>query len=124
MIVAVESTSSNISWEEVELLDRNGAIIMYDVLYQPLETFNNFIENETVVIGSERTVTLNGLEEFVSYTIFVRAYTSIGPGPYSIGVTFTTLEEGKQHLIYSFYILNHSKMIYSPITSSSKHHCY
>ena len=34
--------------------------------------------------------TLNGLEEYVEYNISMRAYTSAGPGPYSVGVVERT----------------------------------
>ena len=81
-------------WEEVVPRDQNGVITMYQVLYQPLETFGGAIGPLTVNV-TELTVDLTDLEEYVNYTISVRAYTSAGEGPYSDGVTVITLEAGK-----------------------------
>ena len=39
---------------------------------------------------------LTELEEYVEYNISVRAYTSVGPGPYSEEVTERTDEDGKK----------------------------
>ena len=41
------------------------------------------------------TAVLTGLQEFVDYNISVRAYTSVGEGPYSTEVTEMTAEDGK-----------------------------
>ena len=69
---------------------------MYEVQYDPLETFNGQISTDTVNITdiSMLSTNLTGLEEYVEYNISVRAYTRIGPGPYSVGVTATTDEAG------------------------------
>ena len=77
-------------------IDQNGIITMYEVMYQPLETFNGNISTQTMnVSGTEMSAFLMELQEFVNYIIFVRAYTSIGAGPYSDEVTVTTLEDCK-----------------------------
>ena len=81
-------------WEEVVPIDQNGVITMYQVLYQPLETFGGAIGPLTVNV-TELTADLTDLEEYVNYTISVRAYTSAGEGPYSDGVIVITLEGGK-----------------------------
>ena len=47
------------------------------------------------------SVNITGLEEYVEYNISVRAYTSVGPGPYSDPVTERTLEDG-MNLPYLF----------------------
>ena len=80
-------------WEEVAPIDQNGVITMYQVLYQPLETFGGTIGPLTVNV-TELTADLTDLEEYVNYTISVRAYTSAGEGPYSDGITVITLEDG------------------------------
>ena len=46
----------------------------------------------TTVVGN---ATLTGLQEFTEYNISVRAYTSVGPGPYSEEVTNRTFEDGE-----------------------------
>ena len=81
-------------WEEVVPIDQNGVITMYQVLYQPLETFGGAIGPLTVNV-TELTADLTDLEEYVNYTISVRAYTSAGEGPYSDGVVELTFEDSK-----------------------------
>ena len=92
----MSSTEIEVSWEEVPAISRNGIITMYDVQYEPLETFNGTTSIETVNTSEPvLMMTLSGLEEYVEYKISVRTYTSIGPGPYSDPVTNRTLEDGK-----------------------------
>ena len=78
-----------VSWEEVPAIDRNGEITVYEVQYEPLETFCGQISTSTVNT-SMLSINLNGLQEYVDYNISVRAYTSAGPGPYSDPVTEMT----------------------------------
>ena len=118
--VAVSSTEILVMWEEVPEADRNGVIEVYEVLYVPLETCDGLTLPGTVNITNTSTLftTLTGLQEYVEYNISVRAYTSVGPGPYSDGVVNRTEEDGKgsytrvkyihssslhtQYLIYSY----------------------
>ena len=82
-------------------MDQNGIITMYEVMYQPLETFNGKISTQTMnVSGTEMSVFLIKLQEFVNYTISVRAYTCVGAGPYSDEVTVLTLEDGKELILF------------------------
>ncbi len=71
---------------------------MYEVLYQPLETFNEAIMAKTENV-SLRYVLLTDLEEYVHYNISLRAYTSEGAGPYSEEVTVMTPEDSKSDYI-------------------------
>ena len=92
----VSSTTIMVSWGPVPLIDQNGIITEYEVMYEPLETFNGSIETQTAnVSGSDMTITLTGLEEFVNYSISVRAYTSVGAGPYSNEGFAVTNESGE-----------------------------
>ena len=86
--IVVSSTEIVVSWEEVPAIDQNGVITMYEIQFVPLETFGGQITSDTVNTsdGSVLMMVLTGLEEYVEYNISVRAYTSAGPGPYSIGV--------------------------------------
>jgi hypothetical protein len=69
---------------------------MYEVLYEPLETFGGAIMSDlTVVNGETREVSLTGLEAFVGYNISVRAFTSMGAGPYSVGIIEMTDDDGE-----------------------------
>ena len=92
MAVCLSSTIVNVTWEEVPPIDRNGMITTYEVLYEPLETFEQLLS--TYITNSTNLfVLLEGLHPFVSYNISVRAYTSVGNGPYSDVVIGTTKED-------------------------------
>ncbi len=90
---ASSSTTIEVTWDIVPPIDQNGIITMYEVLYQPLETFDGAITAETMNV-TELRADLTGLEEFVNYTISIRAYTSVGAGNYSSEITVLTLEDG------------------------------
>ena len=51
--------------------------------------------NSTNVSGSDLSVSLVGFQEYVNYSIQVRAHTIEGPGPYSNPVIQLTLEDSK-----------------------------
>ena len=92
---ANSSTTISVTWDIVLPIDQNGVITMYEVLYVPLETFGGAIGPLTVnVSGTEMSVVLVDLEEFVYYNISVRAYTSVGEGPYSDGIIEITYSDG------------------------------
>ena len=89
------STSIMVTWGPVPLRDQNGIITDYEVMYEPLETFGGSISTLTVnVSGSNISVILVGLEAFVVYNISVRAYTNVGPGPYSNEIPERTTTDG------------------------------
>ena len=95
--MAVSSTEIEVSWEEVPAIDENGIIVLYEIQFVPLETFDDALVTETVnTSGPVLTTNLTGLQEYVEYSISVRAYTSVGPGPYSDPVTRRTLEDGER----------------------------
>ena len=67
---------------------------MYEVLYVPLETFGGAIGTlARNVSGLTVSVNLADLQEFVNYSISVRAYTSVGAGPYSSQGNIMTYED-------------------------------
>ena len=92
----MSSTEIVVLWEEVPAINQNGEINTYEILFVPLETFGGQITSNTVNVsnGSVLMMVLHGLEEYVEYNISVRAYTSAGPGPYSIGVVERTDIDG------------------------------
>ena len=94
MATVVSSTSIMVTWDTVPFIDQNGVITMYEVLYEPLETFDGAIGPLSVNV-TELTADLTDLQEYVNYTISVRAYTSVGAGPYSDGNSAATFEDGK-----------------------------
>ena len=85
-------------WEDVTLVDQNGNVTEYGVMYEPLMTFGDQL-NTTIVNTTNLSIILNDLEEFVNYNISVRAYTSVGPGPYSDGIVRMTFEDGGSLLL-------------------------
>ena len=94
--MVLSSTEIKVTWEEVPAINRSGIITMYEVQYEPLEIFDDQISIETVITsGSVLMMNLTGLEEYVEYNISVRAYTSTGPGPYSVDISERTDTDGK-----------------------------
>ena len=90
----LSSTEIQVNWTEVLETDQNGIITEYEVMYEPLMTFG-VLTNEVFVLDSTNlSITLMNLEEYVEYNISVRAYTSVGPGPYSVGIVSRTFEDG------------------------------
>ena len=88
--MSASPTSIYVMWDEVPAIDQNGIITMYEVMYTPLNTFGGQISaNTTSVSGSESMVTLSYLQEFVNYSISVRAYTTAGQGPESTVIELT-----------------------------------
>ena len=107
------------SWSEVSELDQNGNIIAYEVQLEPLD-FPANISVDLVNVTSLQ-VRATDLEEFVHYSIIVRAYTSVGPGPYSDPVTVRTAEDGNVHIFFTlcFWSLNiHFSILSTSRTSS------
>ena len=100
MAMAISSTKVKVSWEEVPAINQNGEITTYEIQYVPLETFEGQISTDTVNTsnGSVLMMELTGLQEYVEYTISVRAYTSEGSGPYSDPVTERTDTDSKEEL--------------------------
>ena len=92
--VSISPTQVNVTWGEVPPADQNGMIIAYEVEYIPLEDFDGAIGKNTTNV-SVLLVTLMRLQEYVNYTISVRAYTNAGAGPYSDPVIVLTNEDGE-----------------------------
>ena len=90
---AASSTEIMVTWEEVLPIDQNGIITNYEVQYEPLQFMGSL---DTMFVNTtDMAVNLTNLQEYVEYNISVRAYTIIGPGPYSDPVTERTLEDRK-----------------------------
>ena len=74
------------SWSIPSAKDSNGKITKYEVvLYKPTG------EKETYV-NEEKTLSkdISGLETNQQYYVGVRAYTRVGPGPYSNNLTYSS----------------------------------
>ena len=91
-VLALSSTEIMVTWEEVAMIDQNGIITDYEVEFEPFD-FPADIFTDTITTMN-LSIVIADLEEFVNYNISVRAYTSVGPGPYSDPVTVRTFEDG------------------------------
>ena len=91
----ISPTEIELSWNEVLEGERNGNITHYEIRYSQ-STFSSIAGNSTILTdGPVLKLLLQNLEEFVEYTFTVRAYTVIGPGPFSPPVVNTTFEDRK-----------------------------
>ena len=90
----VSSTEILVTWDPVPAIDQNGIITTYEVLYQPMETFNDTISSN-LMISNQTSILIADLQESVLYNISVRAYTSVGEGPFSEEVLAMTFEDSK-----------------------------
>ena len=78
------------SWTEVEPINQNGVITHYEIVYS-----SSFEMKESILTnGSTLMVVITELEEDTDYNVSVRAYTSVGSGPFSVGVMKRTEEDG------------------------------
>ena len=89
----LSSTEIEVNWTEIPEMEQNGIITEYEVMYEPLMTFGGVLTTITVNT-TNMFVTLTGLQEYVVYNISVRAYTSVGSGPYSVEIVRRTQEDG------------------------------
>lgn len=95
LVTAISSTSLNVTWSPVPSIHQNGIITQYEVESNQTE-FNEVSTFSThTVPGDTLHIMLVNLEEYVIYTIRVRAYTEVGSGPYSETREETTLEDGE-----------------------------
>ena len=91
------STAILVMWDPVSEIDKNGIITQYEVEFNQ-STFNEIsTSNLTTTNGSRQMVELEGLEEYVEYSVRVRAYTSVGHGPFSVAIASRTLEDCEWH---------------------------
>ena len=84
----LDSTGVSVHWGPVSQIDQNGIITHYEVEYT--SSISTAVSNTTTLMS----LSINGLEEYIEYTLRVRAFTSMGAGPFSQPVTVTTLQDG------------------------------
>lgn len=99
--IPISPSAISVSWSEVPDRDKNGNITKYEVEFNQTY-FQEIPYSQTVdVAGASSTdVLIENLEEFVEYSVRVRAHTGIGSGPFSLVVMATTKEARKME-IYS-----------------------
>ena len=128
-ITSPSSTSLHVTWDSVPPIHQNGIITHYDVEYNQ-STFSQVSSSlSQTVSGDIPAVMLNGLEEYVIYSVRVKAYTSIGEGPYSSPENERTLEDGildkiNREYIFEFISVGIYIFTYSSIRLPSKYGSY
>ena len=88
----LNATAIQVQWGVVPEIDRNGIITFYEVQIDPARFQDVRYEN---VSSPELVLVVGGLEEFVKYNFNISAYTSAGPGPFSVITTSTTDPAGE-----------------------------
>ena len=84
------STTATISWLPPPDEHQNGHIVYYLLIITDL----GFGTNDVILNSTATNVTAANLQEFNNYSCIVAAATTVGPGPYSLPITFTTLQDG------------------------------
>ena len=83
-----------VAWGEVPAIHKNGIITMYEIEYWQTGEVDN---TSNVTVGSDVfLLVLTMLEDFVNYRVRVRAYTALGPGPYSLSIVAELNQKGTQ----------------------------
>ena len=85
----------NVSWMTLQCQYRHGNITFYEIHYSSSNFGDNLNQTLNTSSGDETSLQVGGLEEFANYTIEVRAYTAIGPGPYGNPMDVQTLADRK-----------------------------
>ncbi|MEQ2196619.1 hypothetical protein XENOCAPTIV_005884, partial [Xenoophorus captivus] len=95
------ATSLKLTWKSVPLIEQNGRIAKYSVLYKDINSRGN--ATEMVVPAPGSSVLLERLSADTVYDVRVCAFTAVGPGPYSPSVQFRTqqLDQGRTTLTSS-----------------------
>lgn len=76
---AIYSTEIAVWWQHVPPIHQNGIITTYEVLYRE----ESSITSKSILLGLNTSVILRDLEVLTTYSITVRAYADVGPGPNS-----------------------------------------
>ena len=87
-IVTLSPTTIEAKWNDIPESDLNGIISQYEVRYK--------VVNESMldsIFTRNLSVLLSDLRASTAYEVSVRAYTSVGPGPFCMAVTNQTMDE-------------------------------
>ena len=89
------STVIQVQWEPVPISERNGDIIDYEIKLNQTTFPDLPLYGPRYTNGTMLSLALTGLEEFVEYTVRVRAYTSAGFGHFSPPVSSKAFPDSK-----------------------------
>ena len=98
--------------------ERNGDIIFYEVELNQSMFTEELSSDLRQTNGSQLILLLSDLEEFVEYTVRVRAYTSAGAGPFSPHVSNQTLTDS-EWTIHMYVSVSYDVCIYTSLYSAS-----
>ncbi|TNN83520.1 Receptor-type tyrosine-protein phosphatase delta [Liparis tanakae] len=84
----VSAASLRLAWKTVPLIEQNGKITKYSVLYRDINSRGN--ASEVLVLAPGASVWLEGLSADTVYEVRLCAFTAVGPGPLSPSVQFRT----------------------------------
>lgn len=98
-------TSLQLAWKSVPLIEQNGKIAKYSVLYKDINSRGN--ASEVVVPTPRSSVLLEGLSADTVYDVRVCAFTAVGPGPYSPAVQFRTQRLDQGRITLTFLTTHH-----------------
>jgi len=90
--IGISPTSVRLQWDPPAKKHRNGEIVLYEILYhQQKHATSDWTANST-----DHYVLVEGLEPVTDYNFQIRAYTAIGPGPWSNRLPFRSFARCKQ----------------------------
>ncbi len=87
-----------VTWEEVPEISQNGFILMYEILIQNERGQEVRSETKRPRDREDLSLVVFGLVRDTVYNVSVRAYTSIGAGPYSNGLLQVIISENSNYL--------------------------
>ena len=88
--LATSSTTATVGWLPPPDEHQNGQIVYYMLIITDL----GFGSNDVLLNSTAMNATATNLQEFNNYSCIVAAATTVGLGPYSLPIIFTTLQDG------------------------------
>uniref|UniRef100_A0A671YBW4 Receptor-type tyrosine-protein phosphatase delta n=1 Tax=Sparus aurata TaxID=8175 RepID=A0A671YBW4_SPAAU len=103
-VISEEASANSIRlmWKSVPLIEQNGKIMKYSVLYKDINSRGN--ASEVVVPTPESSVLLEGLSADTVYDVRLCAFTAVGPGPYIFATNFRVKAAMKNSVLLSWEI--------------------
>ena len=96
--ITANSTAFQITWTKLSLDDSNGVIINYEVCYRLGSTVShNCSQDMKFNVSDVNNTEIIGLKPARKYTVAVRAYTKVGPGPLGTSKSETTNQSRKYY---------------------------
>ena len=97
----MSSTSFDISWRQIDCIERNGAITNYAIVIHKQGGMCRFPGEANVI---DRTFTASGLTPHTNYTFSIAGVNSNGTGPFPMTLLFLLMKTVKYTMQYNFII--------------------